>query len=256
MKAKLSGMEKQVKHATVVALNRAAFSGMMAVKKEIGQVFNGPTPWIRNSVRYTKATKSARLVGGVSIGGASVMTATIDFDAWGNKQGVTAAHILNAEIYGGKRRNKRHEVALQKAGILPAGMGIVPGDAAVLDQYGNMSAGQIVQIMSWFQAFGEQGYRSNMRDGGKRLARDNKKTGAKGFAYFALQKPHGKLLPGVYQRFDFGKLGSAVKPVMIFVRMPSYKRRLDFYGIAARVAQAEFDKEYPIALAEAMRTAR
>lgn len=243
LKAKLAGLaDKQVAFATSRALNAAAAAATRATSIAMRSVFDRPTPWVMKSVRYTKSDKRK-------------LTATVDFDFWGNKHGVTVAHVLAAEIHGGQRKNKRHEIALQRAGILPAGMGVVPGPAAKLDQYGNMGSGQIVQIMSWFQAFGEQGYWSNMRDGGKRLGRDNKKTGQKGFAYFALQKPYGKLAPGIYQRFQFGS-GSAVKPVMFFVRMPNYKRRFDFYGIAERQARREFDRKFPEMLAEAMRTAR
>ena len=70
-------------------------------------------------------------------------------------------------------------------------MGIVPGDAATLDQNGNMSAGQIVQIMSWFKAFGEQGYQANMRDGGRRLARDNKRPAPAGLLISRFKKSMG-----------------------------------------------------------------
>lgn len=242
IEAQLRGIEKQVQFATMVALNRAAYAGAQEAKREMGRVFDRPTPWVVGSVRYKKATRQ-------------LLQAQIDLDFWGNKQGVSVDQVLRAEIHGGQRRHKRHEAALQKAGILPAGMGIVPGDAAQLDQYGNMKAGQIVQIMSWFQSFGQQGYSANMRDGGKRLGRDNKRTGAKGFSYFALQQKRGKLLPGIYQRFQFGA-GSAVKPVMIFVRLPSYKRRFDFYGVAKVAAEAEFHRQFNPALAEALRTAR
>lgn len=242
LKAKLLGVEKQVRFAEVVAINRAAFVAREAVQKEIGKVFDRPTPWVKGSVRVRKATKSNP-------------QAIVDLDFWGNKQGVSVDQVLKAEIHGGPRKYKRHEIALQRAGILPAGMGIVPGKAATLDQYGNMSAGQIVQIISWFQGFGEQGYSANMKDGGKRLSRDNKRTGKKGFAYFALRRARGKLLPGIYQRFTFGA-GSAVKPVMIFVRMPSYKSRLDFYGVADKAARAEFAVQFPVAFKQAMDTAR
>lgn len=255
-RAMLSGVEKQVRHAQVVALNRAAFAGAQAVKKEISSRFDRPTPWVVGGVRYTKATKSARLVGGIAIGSASVMTSTIDLEQWGNKQGVSVERILDAEIKGGQRRNKRHEAALQREGILPSGMYIVPGDAAVIDQYGNMSSGQIVQIISYFKAFGEQGYQANMsqrrRDS---LARDKRKTGEKGFVYFVLHRRHGKLLPGIYQRFSFA-FGSAVKPVMIFVRKSAYKPRLDFYGVGERAAMKEFDEQFPIAFKQAMDTAK
>lgn len=241
LKSAIEGKSKQVRFATMRALNAGAYAATQATAKEMARVFDRPTPWVMRSVRYRKATKSN-------------LEAQVDFDFWGNKQGVTVSQVLHAEIHGGQRRHKRHEVALARAGILPAGMGIVPGSAARMDQYGNMSAGQIVQIMSWFQSFGEQGYAANMRDGGKRLGRDNRRTGQKGFAYFVLKMRRGKLLPGIYQRFQFGH-GSAVKPVMIFVRMPSYKARLDFYGIAKREALKEFDAQFQRLLAEAERTA-
>lgn len=231
LKAQITGMEKQVRYAAMVALNAAAFKATQVTQSEIQKVFDDPTPWIQKSVRYRKATRSN-------------LEAQVDFDAWGNKQGVTASHVLNAEVHGGARRMKRHEIALQRVGVLPQGMRIVPGEAAKMDIYGNMQAGQINQIISWFQAFGEQGYTANMRDSGKRRLGRDKRNGAKGFAYFVLHNRRGKLLPGVYQRFTFG-LGSAVKPVMIFVRATSYKRRLDFYGLAEKTARAEFAAQFP-----------
>ncbi len=242
----VQSIDKQVKFAQERALNAAAYAAAQATSKELARVFDKPTSWVLRSVRYTKASRKTQ----------QEMFATVDFDFWGNKQGVTVAHVLRAEIYGGQRKLKRHEIALQRVGILPAGHFIVPGNAAQLDAHGNMSPGQIVQIMSWFQSFGEQGYRANMRDGGRRLGRDNKKTGQRGFAYFVLHKPHGKLLPGVYQRFGFGGLGSSVKPVMIFVKFVNYRSRLDFYGIAERAARAAFKDKFPQFLEEARRTAR
>lgn len=243
IQAELAGMQKQVKFATVRALNAAAYKASVDTSKKMAAVFDRPTPWVLRSVRYTKARKDK-------------LEATVDFDFWGNKQGVTVAHVLRAEIFGGQRKLKRHEIALQRAGILPPGKAIVPGPAAKFDAYGNMSPGQIVQIMSWFKSFGEQGYRANMRDGGKRLARDNKKTGERGFSYFALYKKHGKLIPGIYQRFSFGAWGSAAKPVMYFVPIPKYRQRLDFYGLAEQSARTEFDAKFPSFLEDAMRTAR
>jgi hypothetical protein len=231
--ASLRGLaDKKIKVATVAALNDAARAGYDATKKEMASVFNRPTPWVLGGARYVKATKES-------------MESKIDFDKWGNKSGVTVERVLASEIAGGTRRHKRHEVALQRVGILPAGMGIVPGDAARIDQYGNMSTGQIVQIISWFKAFGEQGYSANVTEKGrKRIGRDNKRTGARGVQYFVLQSRRGKLLPGVYQRIETA-FGSAVKPVMIFVRMPAYKRRLDFYGIADKAARAQFAVSLP-----------
>lgn len=234
---------RQVPFAASKALNQAVFKAAEATKKEMRSVFDRPTPWVLGGVRYRKSTKAK-------------LEASVDFDFWGNKQSVTVEQVLAAEVHGGVRKRKRHEIALERVGILPRGMGIVPGAAAKLDAYGNMSAGQINQIISWFQGFGEQGYKANINDKGrKRIGRDKKKSGARGFAYFALRRPHGKLLPGVYQRFKTG-FGSAVKPVMIFVPMPNYRRRLDFFGIAQRVALDEFNRTFEAELSAAIRTAR
>lgn len=243
LKAEMAGMGKQVAYAASQALNAAVFKATKDTAAEMARVFDRPTSWVLRSVRYKKSTKAN-------------LEAQVDFDYWGNKQGVTVSQVLRAEIFGGERRLKRFEVALQRAGILPPGFFIVPGEAAKIDQYGNMSAGQIVQIMSWFRSFGEQGYSANMKDGGKRLGRGSKKLGTRGFAYFVLRQKYGKLNPGVYQRFDFGKLGSSVKPVMIFVRKANYRVRLDFYGLAERSARAEFASQFPAMLEEAVRTAR
>lgn len=239
--ASLRGLaDKKINVATVAALNDAARAGYDATRKEMASVFNRPTPWVLGGARYVKARKDKP-------------EAKIDFDKWGNKAGVTVERVLAAEIAGGGRRHKRHEVALQRVGILPTGMGIVPGAAAKLDQFGNMSSAQIVQVISWFKAFGEQGYSANATDKTKtKRERDNKRTGARGFSYFALAQKRGRLLPGVYQRFTTA-FGSSVKPVMIFVRMPSYRKRLDFYGVADRAARAQFAVSFPRYLDQMLR---
>lgn len=255
LQAQLEGKAKQVAFATSRALNAAAFKASQDTAKQMARVFDRPTPWVLRSVRYTKATKNK-------------LEATVDFDFWGNKQGVTVSQVLHAQIYGGQRRLKRHEVALQRIGILPRGMFIVPGQAAKTDAYGNMSSGQINQIMSWFSAFGEQGYAANATQ----KTRDKRRKGTRksyGFEYFVVKdgdvrtwrrgtnetRGRHKMQPGIYMR-TFTGFGDAIKPVMIFVRFARYRQRLDFYGLATRSAQAEFKARFPAMLEEAWRTAR
>ena len=246
LEAMLSSMknaEKQIRFAAMQSINRVAFIASDATKTAMRKAFDRPTPWVIGGVRYSKATRTD-------------LRSIVDLDFWGNKQGVAVEQVLKAEIFGGSRKRKRHEVALEKAGILPAGMRIVPGAAASMDAYGNMASGQINQIISWFSGFSEQGYRANMSD--KRrgsLGRDKKKSGVRGFQYFALQRARGKLLPGVYQRVQFAS-GSAIKPVMIFVRKANYRSALDFYGIAQRAVDQNIEREFNASLENALRTAR
>lgn len=242
-KLRLAGLERKIKVVTKSALNDAAYLAKKKTEEAIGAVFDRPTPWIKKSVRYVKAT-------------ADRLQAQIDFDAWGNKTGVTAEKVLEAEIYGGKRRHKRHEIALQKALILPQGYYVVPGEAADMDAYGNMKGAQIVQIVAWFRGFGRySGDLKSMTD----KTRDRLRKGGKkrqGFEYFyvppggrrSFQRDGGKsgshaMQPGIYKRLYTG-FGTAIRPVMIFVRAPQYKKRLDFYGIAERAAKAEFDRAF------------
>lgn len=234
---------KQAEFAMMTTMNKAAYETTQVLGRNMAAVFDRPTSWVLNSIRYVKATRSN-------------LVAKIDLDRWGNKAGVSVHQVLNAQIHGGTRNLKRSEVALSRIGVLPSGMAIVPGSAAKMDKNGNMSAAQIVQIISWFGAFGEQGYSANMKDAGRRrLGRGNKKQGRYGFAYFALQKSHGKLRPGIYQRFDTS-FGSSVKPVMIFVKKPSYKKRFDFYELGTRTAMNVLNRDLPAAVANAIRTAR
>jgi hypothetical protein len=232
---------KQVDFAVMTTINKAAYEASQEIKQEIRNVFDGPTPWVVGGVRYRKATKGK-------------LRAIVHLDFWGNKQGVTVEKVLAAEIGGGQRRLKRFESALSRIGILPSGMAVVPGSAAEMDGRGNMKVGQIIQILSWFKAFGEQGYSANMRDGGRRLGRDKKRTGQRGFSYFVLKKRHGKLPPGIYKRFELG-FGSAIRPVMIFVRAPSYRPRLDFVGVGMRAVNRVVRAELPVAVANAVKTA-
>ena len=235
--ARLRGLaDKKINVAIVAALNDAAYAGAQETKKAIGQTFDRPTPWVIGGVRYVKARKDK-------------LESSIDFDQWGNKTNVTVGKVLQAEIFGGTRKTKRHEIALQRAGILPASMAIVPGPGAILDPYGNMRSAQIVQIMAWFKSFGEQGYKANSTDKTRARLGKDKRSGAKGFQYFVLPNKLGKLAPGIYQRFTFAS-GSSIKPVMFFVALPSYKRRLDFYGIAERKAIIEFNRAFPQYLAK------
>lgn len=271
LQARMRGLaDKKIKVAAVAALNDAAYVGYSEVRKEIQKVFDRATPWVLGGVTYKKAGQagaSVRVAGAFDIKGGKLsqtltsdrLEAVIDFTGNANKQGIQVDKILSAQISGGPRRHKRHEKALQSAGILPPGMFIVPGGAAEIDQYGGMKGSQIVQILSWFSAMREAGSRSNMTD----ATRDKRRKGTKktqGFEFFyvapgsrrSYQSANGKqgthkMQPGIYKRM-FTTYGNAIRPVMIFVKSPNYKKRLDFYGVAERKAVETFNKAFPMYL--------
>lgn len=231
--------QKQVRFATRVALTRTAGLVKAAEEHEIRDVFRNPTPYTQSSV-FVRAATSARLE-------ATVM---LKDDA---TKAVPASKFLAPQIDGGQRGMKRFERALQAVGAMPAGYRAVPGGAAKLDSYGNMSRGQIVQILAFFRAFPEMGYKANMTDKGRaRLARGSKRQ--HGFAYF-VGRPGDRLPLGVYQRVSFVS-GTALKPVLIFVRSAVYQARFDFQYVADITVAAQFGNEFAKAYIEAVGSAR
>lgn len=234
-----SASQKQIQFATRVALTRTAQLAKVAEEKEMRDVFRSPTPYTLNSVFVQPAT-STRL------------SATVKLKDDATKA-TPASKFLAAQVSGGQRAQKRFERALQSVGAMPTGYRAVPGKAAQLDSYGNMSRGQIVQILAFFRAFPEMGYKANMTDKGRaRLARGTKKK--QGFAYF-VGRPGDRLPLGIYQRVSFAR-GTAIKPVLIFVRSTMYEAIFDFEYVAEQVVNAEFGTEFAKAYVEAERTAR
>lgn len=230
---------KQVMFATRVALTRTAKLAADAEVHEMRDVFRNPTPYTLSSVFVQPAT-STRL------------SATVKLKDDATKA-TPASKFLAAQVSGGQRARKRFERALEAVGAMPAGFRAVPGKAAKLDSYGNMSRGQIIQILAFFRAFPEMGYKANMTDKGRgRLARGTKKV--QGFAYF-VGRPGDRLPLGIYQRVSFAR-GTAIKPVLIFVRSTMYEAIFDFEYVAEQVVNAEFSNEFAKAYVEAERTAR
>lgn len=236
--AQLSGA--QAKQAMALALNDSAFEARRVVQEDMRNSLDRVTPYILRSVQVKKAT-------------AEQLVATVEPTYLGGK-GVDPQNILKAEIFGGDRKLKRSERALQRVGILPTGYYTVPGTACPLDQYGNIRGSFIVQLLSYFAAFGEQGYKANMTDKRKKkladktrfssLASRNTLSLTRGSEYFI---SYGKLRggkgshlpPGIWSRS--GIHGGIVKPIIMFVRKPGYKKRLDFFGKPIKAAEDKFN---------------
>jgi hypothetical protein len=233
----------QMPYATALALTRTAKAAKTEVERQLPSLIDRPTPYTMRGFRLYPATKRKLL-------------AEVDFrESFGT--GTHARDYLAPLVYGGPRKMKAFEKSLQRTGLLPAGHGAVPGSAAKIDAHGNMSRGQIVQILSYFKAFGEQGYSANVTDQRKAaLAKGRRRTGQRGISYFVGRPGNGRLPLGVWQRTSFGALGSAIKPVVLFVTQPRYRQQVDVPGIAQRVVQQRFAEELRKAIDQAQRTAR
>lgn len=200
----------QRKHLPKAQLEAVSTAGRYvygALRSEMTQVFDRPTPWALGGLRFKQPSAAKPIV-------------SIWLEEFGGK-GIAAADFLAAEIMGGPRRHKRFERALIAKGLMPSNSFAVPGRQAPLDAYGNVPGSFIVRLLSDLQAFGEQGYRANRR---------GKRTGRRKTNYFFVPPKGSHLRPGVYWHMPGGLLGV----VFVFVSAASYRKRFDFYGVAQR----------------------
>ncbi len=243
--------KKQMPFALAKALTKTAQEVQEAEIKVMQSSLDRPTPYTLKSLYVKPATKTDL----------SSMVYFKDKSSAG--KGNPAANYIMPQVQGGQRNLKRFESALRRIGVLPGGMFVAPGSACPLDAYGNIPAGFIVQMLSYMRAFGEQGYKANITDKRKAsLAKGSKRS--RGFEYFV---SYGKgtwsgrqqLPPGIWKRvgFTFDKLkSSAVKPIMMFVKEPSYSKRFPFYETAQKVIDNNLMDNFYKAFDEAVRTAK
>lgn len=227
--ARLEHLKADIPKAAAKALTETARAIERAEQAEMRRVFDRPKEFTLRSLFVKPAT-------------ARNLTATVGLKNFAGK-GTAAARYLYAQIHGGSRSLKRFERALQHAGVLPNGMYAVPGAAARLDAYGNISQGQIIQILSQLRAQRVAGYSSNMTAATK--VRAIRRAGGQ----FFVGRPGGGSLPlGVWQRRGF-----LVAPVLIFVKAPQYQQRFRFYEVAQRTVDRVFHQEFEKALREETR---
>ena len=242
VQAALSRAASQVPFAMSVAINNSAESAKRAVQAEMPRVFDRPTPWVINSLRVKRSTKvnlSAEL-------------------AYKDKNSVESSRsMIEPHVFSGQRHFKAFEARLLQIGLIPAGYNAVPGAGAKLDGNGNMSRGQISQLLNVLGAYTEAGYNKADDRTVNRLAKGSVKKNVYGFVYWVNKVGSTKakhLPPGVYQRVVTG-FGTSLKPVLIFVKRANYNKRLDFFGIAERVINREFPAEFDKSFDQAMKTA-
>lgn len=228
-------IRSQVAYASRKAVTKTAEDVRQAQVREMRDVFDRPTP-------YTLTAVENRLIKN------DPPTARVWLKDFAGK-GTPASKYLLTQIKGGARPIKRFESALRTAGVLPEGMIAVPASGAKIDAYGNMDRGQIVQILSYFRAFPERGYKANMlHKTRERLARGSKKR--LGFSYFVGAPADGKLPLGVWQKTTFA-IGSAIKPVLLFADAAYYRPIFNFEYVSRITIDRVFNGHFKAAMLEA-----
>jgi hypothetical protein len=221
---------EQLPFATMLALNRTAKLVKDEIREEMGRVFDRPRPATLNSLLSFQATKR-NLQARVWIKDKE------DYD-WG----VPFINFIGPNIYGGQRHRKSHEKALIWGHIMQENMYAVPAKGVQLDQYGNISSGRIMQMMSALKLTERWlGHDSNITEASRRRHPNRAE-------YFTEGKPP----VGIFTRLNGEK-----KAFMWFVKKPNYpKKRLDFFGVGRRVVDEHLIDEMVKAIEFALATAR
>lgn len=227
--------ERRLAAALATALTRTAVDVKTVLQAALPSVFDRPKPYTLNSL-YTRGATAARLV---------ASTYFKDETAASNA-GTPATKYLLPHVDGVKRRTKRFEVALQAIGALPAGWVTVPGAGAKLDAYGNVSAGQIIQVLSQLRITMVSGYSRNMSFNARKQIAAQRKAGGR---FYVVKPGERGGTPGVYQRELFGR---NVTPVLLFVQSAAYKKRFDFWGIGREAAAQRLPEHARQAVREQM----
>lgn len=252
---------KQVKFAAAKALNATAKRVVEAENNELARIIDRPVPKTLRAVEvvsYARAPENLEVV--VALRGTQG-TGARESMTQGSKGTIQPNRYLLAHIIGGQRANKRFENALIKAGIMPAGkQAVFAKRSNALDSYGNLPGAKIQQILSWFQAFPEKGYRANMTSKTKENLAAGKRKGMKwGFAYFRGGRAVG-LPDGIWERhYPNGQSEkSFIRPILIYVSPGQYRKkvRFNFNAIAKLTVKKEWASQFDAAFKNAMATAK
>lgn len=233
----------QVPFAASKTLNAVAQKVLEAEQHEMRDVFDRPKPYTLNSLRVIRSTKRD-------------LQAVVTFrEAFGKAQ-IPASKYLAPQIKGGSRREKRFEVALRRAGVMPNGYRAVPGQGLRLDAYGNVPGATIVRILSYFKAFPEAGYKANITD--RRRAQLKRGTRTKfGMEMFVGRPADGRLPFGIWQRDTARAWGaSRLRPIFLFVDWTQYEAIFDFEYVGRKTVEREFGPTWDRELAAAVASAR
>lgn len=235
----LRGLPAAAREAQRLAVNAAARRVQQDIVAEMADSFDRPTPRTLGATFLSPARPNATPV--------QAVVGVRDYTAGSGRAPIT---WLRWQIYGGPRAEKGFERLLVSAGAMRSGDRAVPGRFARLDAYGNISPGQLVQILSQLRidstagTLGASGStRSLPRFGFDDTRRDRRRKAGvirrayqrAGGQFVAFPNGRGKLRPGIYRVRATAWGRSDPQPVLLFVGSAVYEPgRFDFHYAAGR----------------------
>ena len=199
-------VQRQLHYAMRQTLTSLAFKIRTDTHDEMRSLFDRPTPnFALRSIVVEKATKAQPW-------------------AWvGLRKDGGFRKALAHEMTGGTREWKKMEGALLKLGM-PRGLTAVPGEAAPLNSYGNLTAAYVKAMLNGLMT----GISKKRRGSGGIIV---------GF-FMVLPGNKSRLHPGVWERHKDGRT-YRVRPILMFVRSARYRKLIDLHRIGTQTLAAD-----------------
>ena len=282
-------VRRQVGYAALRTTDVLAKKIKDEVDKEMATTFHKPTRFTMSAIKYYQDGREMVAMGVGGLGAKTTFTshvsliregmlskwskASVIYGAPAIEYGDAWEKALSHQFGGGYRRYKPFEGALLKRKLIKPGYVAVPAAGCPMDAYDNPQKGFMVQLLAYFDAFPEKGYKANM---GQKVrsklekALSKKMGGALKTGFFIAYGKMGmapselrnvrnyqKLPAGIWQRFHGGlNGGTTIRPVFIFVKSPSYNKLIDFREIATWTFNGEIKDVFNTQLQKAVLTSR
>lgn len=213
------------------ALTFTAQRAQAGILRAMGNVFEGgATAYTLGSTRIEPAS-------------ASKLSARVAVKDRTTNSGTLPENYLFPQVFGGQRREKRFERALRYGGLLRAGERAVLGEKAKRNAQGNQDVSELRALLA--------AVAGTKRGDGPAKGRTATKRASKRLGNVFVGTPGGGGQAGVYRRIGKGR-ASTLEPLLVFVtKKPTFRKRLDFEGIAQAEAQREFPAIFNRLLAKA-----
>lgn len=207
-----------INYAVSTAMNDAAFEARKALGQHARRVFKNPVKLTLNPAEVILKANPKEL---------KVRLGLRDQVA----KGTAPEKYLYAQTYGGPRGYKRVENVLIRANLMNRGDYMIPiteNLRELNDGHGQMKGSRVAQMLSHLQAFGEQGYKANIKQPRRSM-------------YFSIKDKGqlGVLSPGIYRWLD--KQNDLFEIVAVFVsKRPMYSRRFYYFQVVEKTIKKGF----------------
>jgi hypothetical protein len=216
-------------------LNDLAFDTRKRMVTEIQKVFDRPTPIVQRLPRVEKATKT-------KLNANLFLT---DFYG-GNTDRRSASYALVPHMTGqpNARGRKGLELRLERMGRITAGEWLMPGKAAKLDAYGNVSGSEISKMIADIGAYNQYaGDAANTK-----AAKLAKRKDAGRYIWVRRKGLTKSGARGIYR-----KVGTQLLPVMVVVsKAPRYAKRFRWQEVASSYVARRTEYHARRAIAQAI----